>query len=94
MLFTAENTASFEAIDSISNTDVSMKKIGNNTLKITCDVMVDWPIIMYIVNPSFDKAPETNVIVFSFHTLSVHFSHLLYVSLVLFTSINKFFCRY
>ena len=54
MLFTADNTASFEAMDSMSNTDVAMKKIGNNTLKITCDVMVDWPILMSIVNPSFN----------------------------------------
>lgn len=51
MLFTADNTASFEAMDSMSNTDVAMKKIGNNTLKITCDVMVDWPILTSIVNP-------------------------------------------
>ena len=54
MLFTADNAASFEAMDSMSNTDVAMKKIGNNTLKIACDVMVDWPILMSIVNPSFN----------------------------------------
>jgi len=50
IIFTPENTDSSEIVDKISENDVAINKTGNKILKIFCDVIVNFPIVISTTN--------------------------------------------